>query len=185
MKAFSFNPMIILVVAILFSACEKDPVIPNEEELITTFQYILTPVSGGTPVMMQFNDPDGDGGLEPVIAGAVLQNNTSYSGSVLLTNTSVEPWINITEEVSEEAAEHQFFFIPENVNLEISYRDEDENSNPVGIETLLNTTGPSEGTLTIILRHLPDKTATGVKAGNIENAGGETDIEVIFPVRIQ
>ena len=37
------------------------------------------------------------------------------------------------------------------------------------------TTGePSEGLVTIILRHLPDKFASGVSDGDISNAGGES-----------
>ncbi len=185
MKAFSFNYIVVFVVVIFFSSCDKDPVIPNEEELITTFLYVLTPAGGGTPVIMNFNDPDGDGGLAPMISGGVLQSNMSYTGLINLTNTSVNPWVDITEEVREEATDHQFFFIPENVNLQVTYDDTDTNANPIGIATTLITTNPSEGQLKIILRHLPNKTAAGVNTGNIQNAGGETDIEVIFPVRIQ
>ena len=34
------------------------------------------------------------------------------------------------------------------------------------------------GQFTVTLRHEPDKSAQGVSAGDITNAGGETDIEV-------
>ena len=185
MKALSFYYIIMLISVIFITSCDKDPEIPNEEELITTLQYILTPVGGGPDVILQFTDPDGDGGVPPVITGDTLQNNTTYTGSVLLMNTSVDPWINITDEIRDEASEHQFFFIPANVNVDVAYDDADENSNPVGIETTLSTAEASQGTLQIILRHLPDKTATGVKEGNIQNAGGETDIEVTFPVKVE
>lgn len=185
MKAFSFNYIFVFVIALFFLSCDKDPVIPNEEELITTLQYVLTPAGGGSPVIMNFNDPDGDGGISPVVTGGLLQSNSSYTGQISLTNTSVEPWINITDEISEEAADHQFFFIPEDVNLQVTYADTDANSNPVGIASTMTTTNASEGRLKIILRHLPNKTAAGVSAGNIQNAGGETDIEVSFPVRVE
>ena len=38
---------------------------------------------------------------------------------------------------------------------------------------------------TITLRHEPAKTATGVSGGDITNAGGETDIEVVFDVTVE
>ena len=41
------------------------------------------------------------------------------------------------------------------------------------------------GTITVTLRHEPNKDAAGVSSGDIANAGGETDIEVTFNVEIQ
>jgi len=37
----------------------------------------------------------------------------------------------------------------------------------------------------VTLRHQPDKGAIGVSDGDITNAGGETDIEVLFDVIIE
>jgi hypothetical protein len=37
----------------------------------------------------------------------------------------------------------------------------------------------------VTLRHEPDKGAAGVSGGDITNAGGDTDIEVTFPVVIE
>ena len=42
-----------------------------------------------------------------------------------------------------------------------------------------------QGNLKITLRHRPQKNAEGVASGNITNAGGATDAEVIFPVAIE
>jgi hypothetical protein len=44
---------------------------------------------------------------------------------------------------------------------------------------------PASGNLTITLIHEPDKFAEGVSGGNIENAGGSTDAEVVFPVIVE
>jgi hypothetical protein len=41
------------------------------------------------------------------------------------------------------------------------------------------------GSLEIVLRHQPDKDASGVDQGEIENAGGETDVQVEFPLSIE
>ncbi len=56
---------------------------------------------------------------------------------------------------------------------------------PVGIHSIFETDLPAATTLTITLRHLPDKSAPGVNTGDIRNAGGETDIEVTFPIIVQ
>jgi hypothetical protein len=35
------------------------------------------------------------------------------------------------------------------------------------------------------LRHLPNKSETGVSSGDITNAGGTTDAQAIFPITVQ
>lgn len=174
--------------ALAFSACDDDddPTPVNEEEVITTATLTLSPaVGGGIPVMMSFRDLDGDGGNAPIITGGTLAANISYNYTLVLLNEQATPAENITTEVEEEGDEHQFFFRPTGVNLSHSYGDVDENSRPIGITGTLTAGAASTGTLTVTLRHEPNKTAEGVLAGNITNAGGETDIEVIFPVTVR
>ncbi|MGB1248628.1 MAG: hypothetical protein ACPG4Z_07060 [Chitinophagales bacterium] len=167
-------------------SCEKDdPEIPNEEELITTLTYTLTPSSGGDGVIMTFTDLDGDGGDAPVISGGTLAANTTYTGSLDLLNALETPAESITEEIEEEDEEHQFFFESTVADVNISYNDVDADGNPVGLSSTLTTGDAADGNITITLRHEPNKTATGVSTGDITNAGGETDIEVTFPVDVQ
>ena len=71
------------------------------------------------------------------------------------------------------------------MNASYIYTDLDTENHPIGIMTRVTTGEPSEGLVTIILRHLPDKFASGVSDGDISNAGGETDIEVSFLVIIE
>jgi hypothetical protein len=66
-----------------------------------------------------------------------------------------------------------------------SYDDSDSNGDPVGIVTTVHTGDTGNGLLTITLRHEPDKSATGVAGGDITNAGGDTDLEVTFPVMVE
>lgn len=168
------------------SACEKDDPIVNEEELITTLRMTLTPAGGGTPVVLSFVDLDGEGGNAPVITGGTLAANTTYTGALAILNESETPVEDITEEIETEDDEHQFFFTTSaGLNLTVSYADQDGNNNPVGLATSAAAGAASTGTLTVTLRHEPNKTAAGVKDGDITNAGGETDIEVVFPVTIQ
>ncbi len=170
----------------IFASCEKDdPEIPNEEEVITTLTYTLTPVSGGDVVTLTFQDLDGDGGNDPIISGGSLEANKAYTGKLSLLNETEDPAGDIGEEVKEEDKEHQFFFqVSANLNLTVIYADVDADGNPVGLDTAISTGEASQGQLTIILRHEPNKSAAGVAGGDVTNAGGETDIEVTFDVDI-
>lgn len=170
----------------LFSSCEKDdPEVVNEEELITTLTYTLTPESGGTPVVLSFKDLDGDGGNAPVLVGGRLAANTVYNGSLNLLNETETPAESITEEIEEEDDEHQFFFAATGgLNATVAYDDTD-GTNPVGLKTKVTTGEASQGKLRVTLRHEPNKSAAGVSNGDITNAGGETDIEVEFDVTIE
>ena len=170
------------------TACNKDvpedPTIPNEEEVITTLNFTLTPDGSGTPVVLTFQDLDGDGGNVPIITGGVLDSNTTYYGSLELLNELENPATDITEEVEEEGSDHQFFFQTSVNGMNVTYDDIDVNGDPIGLSTILITNGTSTGTLTITLRHEPKKDASGVSDGDITNAGGETDIEVTFNVEV-
>jgi hypothetical protein len=176
-----------LFLALLSLACKKDdPVIPNEEELITTLNYQLVPEAGGDTVVLSFKDIDGDGGNAPIITKGVLKPNTTYSGTLSLLNESVSPVGDITKEVNEENEQHQFFFEKSSsLDAAIYYKDVDANADPLGLKTSLVTGATSSGTLVITLRHQPNKKAEGVSDGSITNAGGETDIEVLFNIAIE
>ncbi len=179
---------LVLSVSFLFTACDKDDpiIIPNGGELITTLNYTLTPTAGGAATTLSFRDLDGDGGNTPTITGGTLSANQTYSGTLELLNESITPTENITEEIEEEDEAHQFFFQTSISDLSIIYGDQDADGNPVGLSSTLNTGGTtSSGSLTIILRHEPNKSASGVSDGDIANAGGETDIEVTFPIDVQ
>ncbi len=176
----------VLAFAVLFLlSCEKDdPKIENEVELITTMTYRLT-ATDGTVVEGKFQDLDGEGGNPPVITPLNLRANTTYTGSLTLLNELENPVENVTTEIAAEDKEHQFFFQATGVNLTVAYADTDGNNNPVGLKTTVTTRAASTGTLSVTLRHEPNKSAAGVSAGNITNAGGETDINVVFNVSIQ
>lgn len=183
-QVFLFSLLTFLLFAV--TSCEKDdPEIENEEEVITTLIYTLTPQGGGTPVVFRFQDLDGDGGEAPILSNDTLVANSNYTGSLQLLNEQESPVENITEEVQEEGDEHQFFFESDLNNLTISYEDQDVNGNPVGLSTSIVTGDAESGTITITLRHEPNKSAAGVSNGDIANAGGETDIQVTFDVEVQ
>ena len=182
------NQLFFLLLAssvILFPSCDPDPTDPDPEEVITTLTYTLTPSGGGDVVTLEFQDLDGDGGNAPTITSGILMDSTTYTGVITLLNESESPVEDITVEVQEEDDDHQFFFATTLTGMTIAYDDMDANNQPVGLNSTLTTTGLESGTMTVTLRHQPNKSATGVSGGDITNAGGETDIEVTFNVDVQ
>lgn len=173
-----------------FIACDNDddtPEIVNEEEVITTMTVTLTPNGGGTPVIMQTRDTDGDGPGAPVVTNPVnLAANTTYNGSIeLLDELDPNDVEDITEEVEEEDDEHQFFFSATNSIATFAYNDMDGDGNPIGLSFTLTTSDAGTGTVTVTLIHEPMKDASGVSDGDITNAGGEEDIAETFNVVVQ
>jgi hypothetical protein len=179
-----------IAVCLAITSCKKDepddPIIPNQEELITTLTYTLEPSSGGTNIVLNFQDLDGDGGDPPIISvSGPLASGETYNGQLTVLDESSTPVDDITVEVEEESEDHQFFFLAEVVDVTVSYSDSDADGNPIGISSQLVAGAASSGTLQITLRHEPDKNAAGVSDGSITNAGGETDIEVSFDIDVQ
>jgi hypothetical protein len=175
------------IALVILSSCKDDepdtPLVPNDEEVITTLTYTLT--NATDTAVFQYTDLDGDGGNPPVITVDTLQANQAYSGVISLLNQLDTPTLNVTEEVSEEGTEHQLFYTPSTDYLVITYTDSDADGYPIGITTDLSTSDAATGTLTIVLRHEPNKEAPGVEEGNITNAEGTTDIEVVFNVVVE
>ena len=177
----------LLVIPVLFStACDNDDAPVNEEEVITTVRVTL--IGGGQTIVLESKDLDGDGPNAPVltpIGGATLVAGTTYTGTTTFLNELTNPVDNITEEVEEEGADHQVFYqLPPSI-VTVTYTDVDANGRPVGLNfTLVAGNSGSTGTLTVTLRHLPNKTASGVSGGDITNAGGNTDAAVTFSVAV-
>ncbi|HRD52124.1 MAG TPA: type 1 periplasmic binding fold superfamily protein [Flavobacteriales bacterium] len=157
----------------------------NEEELITTVKALFMHATTGDTVEFSWEDLDGDGGNAPVITGGTVQMGAAYAMRLLLLNESVTPSDTISNEVAQEAEAHQFFFSTTGGSLGWEgYLDADANGLPIGLLTQWSTGVPGTGNITIILRHEPSKSAAGVSAGDITNAGGETDIEVTIPYTV-
>ncbi|MFT4522988.1 MAG: hypothetical protein ACI8ZN_001940 [Bacteroidia bacterium] len=189
MKIINLLTVLGILFTLFISACKEDvpedPIIPNEEEVITSLNFTLTPEGGGTPVVLSFKDLDGDGGNAPAISEGTLVANTTYNGSLELLKELETPAEDITKEIEEEGVDHQFFFKTSVSGVNFAYNDMDANGNPIGLSTILTTNGAGSGTITVTLRHEPKKDASGVSSGDMTNAGGETDIEVTFNVEVQ
>lgn len=179
----------ILALALLtlftFSSCNNDdPEAVNEEEVITTVTTTLT--AGNSVITLTSRDLDGDGPNAPVVtASGDLKINTTYNGTTTFLNETVKPADDITAEVKEEGEDHQLFYQAPAAVGTFTYLDADKNGKPIGLTFTLKTGATATtGNITVVLRHLPAKSATGVATGDITNAGGATDASVTFPVKV-
>jgi hypothetical protein len=188
MKRIHFLALSLAVVTLLPSCSDDDsaPQIVNEEEVITTVTATFTPVGGGNTVTLMSRDLDGDGPDAPVVTvSGPFTTNKTYNGTVTFLNELQNPAGNITEEIEEEGVEHQLFFLQAGTLGTFAYADEDANGHPVGLGFTYNSAAaPATATLSIVLRHEPNKSASGVANGDITNAGGATDALVNFPVSV-
>ena len=179
MKFFKYA---LLASTLIFASCSDDdtPDPVNAEEVITTLTVTLE--SGSDTVVMQYQDLDGDGpDAATVTVSGPLSNNTAYDASIVLLNETEDPAENINEEILEEDLDHQFFYtVGSGLDVTTEYNSFDSAGNPLGLDFYLVTAGASSGGLTFTLRHEPNKPNTG-----LENAGGETDIEVTFDITVE
>lgn len=185
------------------AACSDDAVQPSEPEVITTVTLTFTPAGGGTPVVVAYDDPDGDGGAAPTIDALGLVAGTTYDTTVRFQNKLETPAEEITDEIRDEADQHQLFFTgsavdgPATANagapLVHAYADTDANLLPIGLANTFTVGSGTPGELTVTLRHLPPVNGAAVKTaaaamtvrdGGFAALGGETDAQVTFQVAI-
>lgn len=193
MRIINHSVLFLLSLALIISACKKDPeIVPDppddhEEELITTLTLKMVNEADENDIRWAtFKDLDGPGGNPPTIDTIRLQANATYHVELILLDETKNPVDTISHEIEEEADEHQFFFtVVGGAALQVEYDDEDENGVPVGLEVIFTTgsaTTDKNGKLNIILKH-----QDGVKptSGDGDVTKGSTDIEVTFPLLIQ
>jgi hypothetical protein len=63
-------------------------------------------------------------------------------------------------------------------NWSLTCADADVNGKPIGLAFTLRTGSSCNGSIVVILRHEPLKSAAGVASGSITNAGGATDAQI-------
>lgn len=179
-----------------FASCESDDPTPeNEGEVITDVTLIFQELNtSGSPVGLAFSakasDPEGiEVGATPTIETVRLAKGKNYRMSIMVTN-SIESE-DITAEILAEADEHQFFFLGTAFSgniLTIAY--DDPSGDLIGLQnklTVSSSPGTNNAQLRVILRHDLDKNypgATNPNFQNYEQAGGETDLDITFPVVI-
>ena len=173
---------------IAIHSCGEDTDGPIEEKNITTVLFNLTSTQGNR-VQMSYRDLDGSGGVSPTIKGANLRVNTTYTGELTFLDETQNPSEDVTLTIREDAQNHQVFYIS-GTQITTTYDDRDTDGLPIGLNSMIKVgtipadTNRIETFITVILKQQLDKEADGVSDGLIGNSGGQTDIEVRFPVAI-
>lgn len=190
MKTTKILASILILATLFFAGCKKDPLTPpNETELITTLKLTLMDTAAPyTTYSAEFRDLDGDGGIAATLDSLIIPSGKVYTASLLLLDERDAAAIDTTSiEINEENTVHQFFYqsTPIDVITNFTYLTFDDNGKPLGTEFSCKTKPTaSTGTLRITLRHEPNKDGANVVNNDLTNAGGETDIQVDFPVRL-
>jgi hypothetical protein len=174
---------LVLVAILALTSCDNDDDKPvNGKEPITTVKAVYKPVGGGTAITLNSKDLDGSGANAPVVTvSGSFELNRTYNGVVTFKNEAANPVKDITTKIITEGKEYQLFYQKTGTLPFITYgtttNNLDSNKKPIGFQNVLVTTTAAIGTFKVTLKHSPNKSASGVSAGDITNAGGTTDID--------
>ena len=167
-----------LSVFFLLLSCEKEtPEIVEEQELITTVELQFQ-ASGEAPQTIRWE-------VDQTNATTVtLKANTAYEVAITFLDESDPGDVeNITEEVQEEADEHQVFYEFSGVTIDLSSGRSDtldSDGNPVFLHTVWNATATGTGIIKAYLIHEPTSKTSTTRAG----FGGETDVAIEIPLTV-
>jgi len=194
-----------LTLALLVTACEGDDHGHDDEnEVISLVELTFTPMGGGAPLVFEFTDPDGDGGVSGVSDKIDLVVGVEYTLGVRFVNSLAEPPEDITDEVKGEAEDHFVFVLGDvagpasagsSALVTHAYADSESDYGanavgddlPVGLVNTITTKEAGTGKLRLILRHLPELNAQPQKTGDLprelaegEDLPGSVDVDVSF-----
>lgn len=190
MKKIQAAAIILLAASTMFTACKKEQLptpAPVEQELITTVRLIVTNNSGFNKTF-NYKVDNGFGSAAQgnvQIDDVILAPGTEYNVEVQVWDESKDPAENITEEVIEEAHHHLFVFQSNPAtgagSVSFSNGNKDDENEPLNQKITFTTGAAGSGSLTVTLKHEP----TNKNAATPDEAGGETDAQAIFPVKLQ
>lgn len=179
-----------LTATTIFTACKKEELPtpqPVEQELITTVRLIVTNNSGFNKTFNYKVDngfgSSSQGNIQ--IDDVILAPATEYNVEVQVWDESKSPAENITEEVIAESHHHLFIFQSSPASgagsISFSNGSKDDENEPLNQKITFTTGAAGSGSLTITLKHEP----ANKNAATPHEAGGETDAQAIFPVKLQ
>ncbi|MFT6868744.1 MAG: hypothetical protein ACJA08_003599 [Cyclobacteriaceae bacterium] len=193
MKSNIPNIYFFLIFIMTLSSCNDtdEPVIENEQEIITDVVLTFTDIAGNAISAMAI-DPDGEGFANLEVVDTIeLKINTIYTLAIELENSVTNE--SLTSEVKNESDEHLFFFsFTEDIfsdpigngNMDqredaLNYLDKDEFEFPLGLSTRWTTAGANKGKFRVVLKHQP-----GIKSVSSTVTDGESDVDLEWVVVI-
>ena len=122
-------------------------------------------------------------------AGGAQMFKDAEPGNKEINVERTEDALETKPEIIAEGVDHQLFYEKTGTLNAFTYgtasSNFDVNGKPIGLQSVFTTTGAASGTLKITLKHLPNKSGVNVAAGDITNAFGNTDVEIIFNLTVQ
>lgn len=140
-----------------------------DPEYIQRLTLSLTPASGGQPFTISYVDEDGPGGTAPIVSAEQLPIQTSFAATLQVFDEKGQIFDYDNEK-------YQIFYALSNgLDMDITYDDMDNNSNPIGLKLAIRTGEfPSSGTLDIVVKTEVIKPNTGVAASTT----GDTELDI-------
>lgn len=185
---------LVALLAFGFASCEsEDPEKENDGEVITdvTLKFQELNASNalvGSVLSFKASDPQGiEVGKTPTIQSISLAKGKKYQMTIEVTNAIKGE--DITQEILTEAAAHQFFFLGQVIESSFfSIQYADAGGVALGLKTIVtvsSSTGTNNSNMRVVLRHDLNKSFPGASSptfANFAQAGGETDLDITFPV---
>ena len=179
-----------------FASCKsEDPTQENDGEVITdvTLKFQELDASNalvGSVLSFKAIDPQGiEVGKTPTIQSISLAKGKKYQMTIEVTNGIKGE--DITQEILTEAAAHQFFFLGQVFESNIfSIQYADAGGVALGLKNTVTVSispGTNNSNMRVVLRHDLNKNfpgATSPTFANFAQAGGETDLDLTFPVTL-
>jgi len=179
-----------------FASCKsEDPTQENDGEVITdvTLKFQELDTSNalvGSVLSFKASDPQGiEVGKTPTIQSISLAKGKKYQMTIEVTNAIKGE--DITQEILTEAAAHQFFFLGQVFESNIfSIQYADAGGVALGLKNTVTVSispGTNNSNMRVVLRHDLNKNfpgATSPTFANFAQAGGETDLDLTFPVTL-
>ena len=185
---------LLALVAFGFASCQsEDPTKENDGEVITDVTLKFQELNSsnelvGSVLSFKASDPQGiEVGKIPTIQSISLAKGKKYQMTIEVTNAIKGE--DITQEILTEAAAHQFFFLGQVFDSSFfSIQYADAGGIALGLKTTVtvsSSTGTNNSNMRVVLRHDLNKSFPGASNPNFANfaqAGGETDLDLTFPV---
>ena len=185
---------LVALLAFGFASCEsEDPEKENDGEVITDVTLNFQELNAsnalvGSVLSFKASDPQGiEVGKTPTVQSITLTKGKKYQMTIEVKN-SIENE-DITKEILEEAAAHQFFFLGQVFDSSFfSIQYADAGGVALGLKTIVTVSssiGTNNSNMRVVLRHDLNKSFPGASSptfANFAQAGGETDLDITFPV---